>query len=206
MIQAGRFRHKIIVEQRDTTAVAGGIPDRQWVTLFGDVPCMVEPMPSSDIEQGEIREGESRFKITTRYRDGYNNKLRVRWRDRILYIARFENIASANRELTIIADAPDFETVTYRRGNVETQLPAIRDKSTFVDSGGETAVTGNSVDWLIDAADLRIAGHNVTPHVGDRIVTADYVTFAAQMYSRDLWRYDDPHRTFIRCHSIEVAA
>lgn len=201
-MRSGKLRHRILIEKPSYSV--GSV--RRWATVAGNVPATVVAAEHGSDQQGNVREGFARFEISMRYLDGINNKMRLTWAGQRLYIGHASDPSHTRRELKIVAMAPDFEEVTLSRGDDFVTVGAVRVKSTFVeaDTAGESVVTGNSVDWLIDAADYNLGESFITPAYGDRIILAERRAFAAQPFNGELWRFDDPQETFIRVHTIEV--
>lgn len=95
--------------------------------------------------------------------------------------------------------------VIYVRGQSTTSLPATVGTTEFTKDGGGFPVTFNSVDWLIDAADLEIDGLPTEPARGDRI--HDETVDQRRVYELldDLggppWKWSDPYHRTYRVHT-----
>lgn len=201
----GSMRHRITV-QRPAWDVVDEVSRRIWESVVTSLPVSVVTTSGTKLEQGEIREGETQYQFSSHFIDGLDNKMRLLWNGKRLYVKHVSDEHNHRRSLKILANQPDFETVTISRDGQSTEIPAIRHENSFVDvdAGGQTTVTGTSIDWLIDTADLILSGLPITPNTGDIIAADGDVEFSAQPFNGELWQYSDPHRTFIRVHTMEV--
>jgi len=101
-------------------------------------------------------------------------------------------------------------TVTYRRGEDSVQLSATVGMTVLRledDYGIEQRLTRR--DYLIEVADLVLAGQQVEPQAGDRIEEADgETTWVYEVMGpgggEPDWRYSDPYRRVYRIHTKHV--
>jgi len=100
--------------------------------------------------------------------------------------------------------------VTYRRGANAVVLQATIGRTVFEQDDGAGVIIRTQVrDYLIDTADLVLAGQQTLPEKGDRIEETD----AGQKYAHEVlplggeqhWRYSDPYRRTLRIHTKLVA-
>lgn len=103
--------------------------------------------------------------------------------------------------------ANESQLVTYRRGNLSVQIQATLDAQLLRvdDAKGQTKVERTDRDFIITAADLRLAGQAVTPERGDYIdlpFAGVIQRFVAKPYGKDAaWRYEDATGFLIRIHT-----
>ena len=100
-------------------------------------------------------------------------------------------------------------TVTYQRGVDSVQVQAVIGRTVFeVDDGVGVIQKVESRDFLIQAADLILAGWTVLPERGDRIQetegTTTYVYEVMAPGGEPAWRYSDPYRKTLRIHTKQV--
>ncbi len=105
--------------------------------------------------------------------------------------------------------------VTYIRGNASVQVQATIGATDFqMDNGDGLIETFQTRDYLIQSADLVLAGEEVLPARGDKIQEtvadpAGGVTFTYEVLapgSTAVWRYSDPYRTTLRIHTKLVSS
>jgi hypothetical protein len=100
--------------------------------------------------------------------------------------------------------------VTYQRGSQQTTLPATIGRTLMkLDDGyGGVRMEWTDRDFLIQAADLRFAGLQVSPERGDRLLDADGLqTVIYEVVSfggNPPWRFSDPFGTLLRIHTKRI--
>lgn len=101
------------------------------------------------------------------------------------------------------------QTVTYRRGSQEVELPATKGRRVFeiTDQGGLNT-TLESTDWIVTAADLvlnLLTNEQITPRRGDQIVevidekTTTYEVL--ELPGVPTWAWADQRQISRRIHS-----
>ena len=106
MIDAGKLRHRIVVERHTETISPAGTPSRTWAEHIKLWACVI-PVKAGEREVAERLEHRIEFKVVTRYTD------QVKASDRIVY---------AGRTLEIIAvtdDGERHETLTIECREVQ---------------------------------------------------------------------------------------
>ncbi len=100
--------------------------------------------------------------------------------------------------------------VSYRRGADTVVVKATIGRTVFEQDDGAGVIVRTQVrDYLIDAADLVLAGSRALPAKGDRIEEID----AGQKHTYEVlplggeqhWRYSDPYRRTLRIHTKLIA-
>jgi hypothetical protein len=96
--------------------------------------------------------------------------------------------------------------VTYSRGAASVLVKATIGRTLFEQDDGAGVIVRMQVrDYLIDTADLVLAGEQTLPAKGDRIEEFD----AGQKHTYEVlplggeqhWRYSDPYRRTLRIHT-----
>src|SRR5690606_24277688 len=100
--------------------------------------------------------------------------------------------------------------VTYRRGANAVVVQATIGRTVFEQDDGAGVIVRTQVrDYLIDTADLVLAGQQTLPEKGDRIEEPDagqkFVHEVLPLGSEQHWRYSDPYRRTLRIHTKLVA-
>ena len=99
-------------------------------------------------------------------------------------------------------------TVTYKRGGATVSVQATKGQTQFEQDDQGAMLRWESVDWLIDTADLILSGAVTTPQRGD--VIAETIGAATVTYevlgdgNEPCFRYSDPHRKKLRIHTKET--
>ena len=96
--------------------------------------------------------------------------------------------------------------VTYRRSVASVAVQATIGRTIFeTDDGSGLIVKSEVRDYLIQTAELLLAGDPVEPAKGDRIEEVDgtvtYIYEVASVGTEPCWRYSDPYRKLLRIHT-----
>ena len=100
-------------------------------------------------------------------------------------------------------------TVTYRRGVDSVSVQATVGRTVFEQDDGSGVIIRTEVrDYLIDTADLVLAGQLALPERGDRIeeieagkkFTYEVMTLGTEPH----WRYSDAYRKTLRVHTKHI--
>ena len=96
--------------------------------------------------------------------------------------------------------------VTYRRGMESVVVKATIGRTVFEQDDGAGVIVRTQVrDYLIDTADLVLAGQQTLPEKGDRIEETDagqqFVHEVLPLGGEQHWRYSDPYRRALRIHT-----
>lgn len=110
-------------------------------------------------------------------------------------------IAAARATVQAVAGV----AVTYTRGASVVALTATPGRTQFeLDNGDGVILNIESRDYLIDPADLVIAGTASAPASGDRITEGDRVYEVMPFGREPAWRWSDTHRTRYRVHTKQI--
>ncbi len=96
--------------------------------------------------------------------------------------------------------------VTYRRGMDAVVVKATIGRTLFEQDDGAGVIVRMQVrDYLIDTADLVLAGEQTLPAKGDRIEEIDaglkHTYEVLSLGGEQHWRYSDPYRRTLRIHT-----
>ena len=100
--------------------------------------------------------------------------------------------------------------VTYRRGVDSVLVQATVGRTVFEQDDGSGVIVRTEVrDYLIDTADLVLAGQPALPERGDRVEEIDagkkFTYEVMPLGTEPHWRYSDPYRTTLRVHTKHIA-
>ena len=100
--------------------------------------------------------------------------------------------------------------VTYRRGVDSVPVQATVGRTLFEQDDGSGAIVRTEVrDYLIDTADLVLAGQPALPERGDRIEETEggkkFTYEVMPLGTEPHWRYSDPYRKTLRVHTKHIA-
>lgn len=99
--------------------------------------------------------------------------------------------------------------VTYRRGVGSVPVQATVGRTVFEQDDGTGVIVRTEVrDYLIDTADLVLAGQPALPERGDRVEEIDagkkFTYEVMPLGAEPHWRYSDPYRTTLRVHTKHI--
>lgn len=115
-MQAGRLRHKIVVQQPSNSNV-GGVNVETWST-FDTLRADVMPQRGSEYWAAkQVQEKEPKIFII-RYRSGITSKMRVLFSEKAYDIQSVVNVEERNREMHIITTAYDIEYPEFIYSNL----------------------------------------------------------------------------------------
>ena len=93
-------------------------------------------------------------------------------------------------------------TVTYQRASDTVTITAVRGRSTHTAESTEGIVyEAESVDYLVAAADLILAGSTITPAAGDLIVDGDETFEVLAEGGSPPYEPSDPDGATLRIHT-----
>ena len=100
--------------------------------------------------------------------------------------------------------------VTYRRGVDSVSVQATVGRTMFEQDDGSGVIIRTQIrDYLIDPADLVLAGQPTLPERGDRIEEAEggkkFTYEVMPLGTEPHWRYSDPYRKTLRIHTKHIA-
>ena len=102
----GELRHRLVIEQPETTPDGAGGNTETWITL-AEVWGAVEPLSGSErVEAGRIA-GRHMHDITIRYRGDVARNMRIRQQSRIFHILTLEDLGGRGRWLRMLAEERD---------------------------------------------------------------------------------------------------
>lgn len=102
-MEAGRLRHRIVIQERTDTQDSYGEPIPAWTT-WAEVWAAVEPQSGQEatIALSQQSEARIRVRIRIRYRTGLSTLMRVSWQSRIFQIEAISEVNTNRREIHLI--------------------------------------------------------------------------------------------------------
>ena len=99
--------------------------------------------------------------------------------------------------------------IVYERGIDQVPIKATIGRTVFeIEDGHGVLERTESRDFLVQAADLVIAGATILPERGDRIrETVGTITYVYEVMApgkEPHWRYSDPFRKTLRIHTKQI--
>lgn len=77
-IQAGRLRHRVSIQRRqETQDPETGEITHSWVDVWSSVPAEIVPLSAREFIAAQSTQSEVVARMTIRYRDGLNAKMRI---------------------------------------------------------------------------------------------------------------------------------
>jgi SPP1 family predicted phage head-tail adaptor len=98
-MNAGRFRHKIDVQQELTTQNTYGEPTQTWVTFLSGMYCSIEPIRGKEYLSSDIIQAEVSHRIKMRFVPGVHPKQRILYCGRYFYIIDAIDIVEQHKML-----------------------------------------------------------------------------------------------------------
>lgn len=84
MLEAGRLRHRVDIEQRaDVQDATTGALTPAWTTVVADVPAAIEPLSVREFLGGQALQSQVTTRIVIRHRAGLDASMRIRHGARI---------------------------------------------------------------------------------------------------------------------------
>jgi len=78
-VQAGRLRHRVVIEDRAETRDADGDPlPVTWSTFADKVPAEIAPLSARDLVAAQAAQSEVSVRITIRWLPGLKARMRIR--------------------------------------------------------------------------------------------------------------------------------
>lgn len=75
-ITAGKFRHRIDIEQLTNTQDSSGDMIESWSVLYANVPAAIEPLSAREFLSAQSTQSMAVARITIRYRSGLDATMR----------------------------------------------------------------------------------------------------------------------------------
>ena len=97
-MQAGKLRHRVIIQYMTETPDAYGEPIRSWATLT-TVWASIAPVGGREAARADMVSADSTHTVTMRYYPGLSPTHRFLWGTRVFEIVNIRNTAEVNREL-----------------------------------------------------------------------------------------------------------
>lgn len=92
--------------------------------------------------------------------------------------------------------------IVYRRGDINLSITSVVGATDWQDQNVSDAYQQiKSVDFIVDPAELNIAGALVEPSRGDRIIYDGYSYDLLQTGNGAFWAWSDGFKTFYRLHT-----
>jgi SPP1 family predicted phage head-tail adaptor len=76
-IAAGKFRHRIDIEQLTNTQDSSGDMIESWSALHSNVSAAIEPLSAKEFLSAQSTQSQAVARITIRYRAGLNATMRI---------------------------------------------------------------------------------------------------------------------------------
>lgn len=102
-MQSGQLRHRVSI-QHLSGSVSDGVGNvrQTWTDVYTDIPASIEPIASRELYAAEKTETKNSHKITIRYMDGINSKMRVVFGSRMFNIDGILNKDERNISLEMV--------------------------------------------------------------------------------------------------------
>ncbi len=100
--EAGRLRHRVVLQSASGTADAGGGETVAWET-FATVWAEIEPLKATEGEPADHAVARATFRITMRWRDDVAGGMRILHAGRVLRIAAAADPDETRRLLVVTA-------------------------------------------------------------------------------------------------------
>ena len=101
VLEAGKLRNRIIIQQRSTTKNSFGETIDTWTT-FTTLWAAIEPLRGREFFESKETQAEVTTKITIRNKSGITPQMRVSWNSKIFDIKSIINIESRNKEVILM--------------------------------------------------------------------------------------------------------
>jgi SPP1 family predicted phage head-tail adaptor len=102
-MRAGRLTKRVTFQERSTTLVGAGDQSETWSNSFNDWVAL-EPLSGRELIAGASVQNVSTHRVTMRYRDDVNARMRIKYGDRYFNITSPpRNTDERNRELVFEA-------------------------------------------------------------------------------------------------------
>lgn len=98
MMQAGKLRHRVVIQQASVTQDDYGQESKTWST-FATRWAAVEPQSGQDFVQSNRNEVTVSYRIRIRHTPGVTSKMRVSWDNRIFRIEYLTDVMERDREM-----------------------------------------------------------------------------------------------------------
>lgn len=102
VIQAGKLRHSIVIQQNTPTPDSFGEQDPSWST-FATVFADIKPLTSREFWDAKQVNAENTLKFIIRYLSGLDSKMRISWDSRLFNIESIINVDERNEKIVILA-------------------------------------------------------------------------------------------------------
>lgn len=100
MTNAGKYRHPLTIESRETTSDSYGASTESWV-VFANVRGAILPISGRELYQADVVNSEISHRVHIRYIQGVKPSMRVNFNGRILTIDSVINFDEMNKELEL---------------------------------------------------------------------------------------------------------
>ena len=108
MIESGKYRHYISIQNPTETRDTHGEPIITWPSTYHKAWASIEPLQGWEYWESKRINAEVSSKIEMRYKSGINPKMRVVWGDHTYRILSVINESERNNRLTLMVE----ETIT----------------------------------------------------------------------------------------------
>jgi len=100
-MQAGKLRHRLILQRDDGTADASGEVVPSWTTV-ATLWASIEPIAGREVFEASQAQSRATLRVRIRYYSGLTSKHRFLWGTRILNIDRVINLLGRDAEMEIL--------------------------------------------------------------------------------------------------------
>lgn len=99
-IQAGKYRHVIQIQQRQSTQNAYGESTHSWVTIY-TTKAFISPTSGNLLYKAEEVNAEDTYKVSFRYLSNVTSDMRILFNNRHFVIVSISNYLERNLELQL---------------------------------------------------------------------------------------------------------
>lgn len=100
LINAGKYRNIITIQQQATTKDSYGAETQEW-TDFLKCRALITPISGKDYFAADVIQSETSHRLSMRYYPGITADMRVNYNDRIFIIQAVINFQEFNKELQL---------------------------------------------------------------------------------------------------------
>lgn len=102
MIQAGKLRHRIDIQEQSITRDSVGGEVISWSNVSTAIPAMVEPLSMNEVFRAQQSQSQITMRVKIRYQSGIDPKMRLVYNSENYDIESIINPDFRNRELVLL--------------------------------------------------------------------------------------------------------